>query len=221
MAVPMIMPKLEMSQETATVIEWHKQDGDHVEKGEPLLAVETDKVTVDIESPAAGVLAGICVEPQQVVPVTEVIAYILQPGEELPDIPPAHAGGVLEEEVNGQSSTQASAAVTPVAQRLAAARGVDLSTVVGTGTGGRITKADVEVVLALSPSSVPEPPAGKVRATPAARHLARERGVDLAAVAGSGPRGRVQAICLAQLSPEVPFSPPLRDCRCSSLPSVP
>ena len=85
MAVPVIMPKLEMSQETATVIEWLRQEGEHVEKGKPLLTVETDKVTVDIESPASGILAGVLVETQQVVPVTQVIAYILQPGEELPD----------------------------------------------------------------------------------------------------------------------------------------
>ncbi|RLC59177.1 MAG: 2-oxo acid dehydrogenase subunit E2, partial [Chloroflexota bacterium] len=78
MAVPVIMPKLEMAQETATVVEWLKQEGEHVEKGEPLLTVETDKVTLDIESPASGILAGVRVGPQQVVPVTEVIAYILQ-----------------------------------------------------------------------------------------------------------------------------------------------
>ncbi len=84
MAVPVIMPKLEMAQETSTVVEWLKQEGDRVEEGEPLLTVETDKATVEIESPASGILAGIRVEPEQVVPVTEVIAYILQPGEELP-----------------------------------------------------------------------------------------------------------------------------------------
>ena len=168
MAVPVIMPKLEMAQETATVVEWLKQEGEHIEKGEPLLTVETDKVTLEIESPASGILAGVRAEPQQVVPVTKVIAYILQPGEELDE----------------SASQRVSESVTPVAQRLAASVGVDLSTVKGTGPRGRITKSDVEAAL-VSP--------GKVRATPAARRIAREREVELAAVNGSGPKGRVQA----------------------------
>ncbi len=184
MAVPVIMPKLEMSQETATVVEWLKQEGEHVEKGEPLLMVETDKVTLEIDSPASGILAGVRVGPQQVVPVTEVIAYILQPGEELP----------REAEVPSPPPPPIPPlAATPVAQRLATARGVDLSAVVGTGPGGRITKADVEAVLAAPSRPAVEPPPEKVRATPAARRIARERGVDLLAVPGSGPQGRIQA----------------------------
>ena len=58
MAVPVIMPKMEMSQESATVIEWLKHEGDPVEKGQPLLTVETDKVTVEVESPGPGILMG-------------------------------------------------------------------------------------------------------------------------------------------------------------------
>ena len=85
MAIAVIMPKLEMSQEAATVLAWLKEEGEHVEKGEPLLTVETDKVTMDIESPGAGILAGVRAEIDQVVPVTETIAFLLQPGEELPD----------------------------------------------------------------------------------------------------------------------------------------
>ena len=172
MATAVIMPKMEMSQETSTVIEWLKQEGDEVKRGDVLLTVETDKVTADVESPAAGILSGIRVAPQQEVPVTEIIAYILEPGESLPEEAPPPAPAV---------------AATPVAQRLAAARGVNLSTVAGTGADGRITKADVEAVLA-----APSPSTG-LRATPAARRLAREHGVDLATVGGSGPRGRIQA----------------------------
>ena len=221
MAVPVIMPKMEMSQEAATVIEWLKRDGDRVEKGEPLLTVETDKVTVDIESPASGVLAGIRVDPQQVVPVTEVIAYILQAGEESPpSVPPAHGGeerGGVPAHRGDRGSfparggdalsspapvpDRATVAATPVAQRLASAHGIDLSTVFGTGAGGRITKTDVELVLAVTPPPIPESPSGKMRATPAARRVARERGVELAAVAGSGPRGRVQAADVLAFKP--------------------
>ena len=170
MPTPVIMPKLEMSQETATIVEWLKAEGETVDKGEPLLTVETDKVTIDIESPATGTLAGIRVQADDVVPVTEVIAHILQPGERLPT--PSAAG----EEAPGSRRR-----ATPVAQRIAAEHAVPLEGIPGTGIGGRITKADVEAALS------------KVRATPAARRVARERGVELEAIEGSGPRGRIQA----------------------------
>lgn len=183
MAVPVIMPKLEMAQETATLLEWLKQEGDHIEKGEPLMAVETDKVTVEIESPGSGILAGVRADPQQEVPVTEVIAYIVEPGEEVP-----------EEPAVTQPAARATPAVsaTPVARRLAAAEGVDLSTLVGTGPRGQITKADLEAVLAAPMRPAVEEVPEKVRATPAARRVAREAGVDLRTVSGTGPRGRIQ-----------------------------
>jgi pyruvate dehydrogenase E2 component (dihydrolipoamide acetyltransferase) len=212
-ATSVIMPKLEMDQETARVIEWLKQEGETVTQGEPLLVVETSKITIEIEAPASGILAGVRVGPGDVVPVTEVIAYILQPGEELPAelapeaepaLPPSPAPAPAPEVT--PSPPPVSRPATPVAQRLAAAHGLDLSTIVGTGPGGEITKADVEKALAVS-----QPPAEaqteKVRATPAARRIARERGVDLSTVAGSGPRGRVQAadvlVAAAGPSPEV------------------
>jgi len=198
-ATAVIMPKLEMDQETATVIKWLKQEGETVTKGEPLLVVETSKITIEIEAPASGILAGVRVGPGDVVPVTEVIAHILQPGEELPAelapeaepaLPPSPAPTPAPEVT--PSPPPASRPATPVAQRLAAAHGLDLSTIVGTGPGGEITRADVEKAMAVSQPPA-EAQAEKVRATPAARRIARERGVDLSTVAGSGPRGRVQA----------------------------
>jgi len=170
MPTPVIMPKLEMSQETATVVQWLKAEGETVAKGEPLLTVETDKVTIDIESPAAGTLTGILVKADDVVPVTEVIAYILQPGESPVPLPAAN-----EAPQGGRQRA------TPVAQRIAAEHAVPLEGIKGTGISGRITKADVEAAVST------------VRATPAARRIARERGVELERIAGSGPRGRVQA----------------------------
>ena len=184
MPVPVINPKLEMAQEAATVVEWLKREGERVEKGEPLLTVETDKVTVEVESPASGVLAGVRAVPGQVVPVTEVIAYILQPGEELSESASQQIGRLADLPL-----PLSSAPATPVAQRLAAAAGVDLSAVQGTGLRGRVTKVDVMAAAA--------PPPGKVRATPAARRSAREQEVDLQTIAGSGPRGRVQAADVA------------------------
>lgn len=200
MATPVIMPKLEMSQETATVVEWLKQEGEAVEKGEPILLVETDKATIEIEAPDSGVLAGIGAAPNQEVPVTEVIAHILQPGEEAPQKPAAGpstssalAGEGSEEEAGRPSKAAGTPAVkaTPVAQRMAAERGLDLGSIGGSGPGGQITKADVEAAVRATEADAGEPD-GKVRATPAARRLAREKGVDLSALHGSGPRGRVQ-----------------------------
>jgi pyruvate dehydrogenase E2 component (dihydrolipoamide acetyltransferase) len=200
MAVPVIMPKLEMTQETSTVVEWLKQEGEYVEKGEPLLVVETQKVTIEIESPASGILAGIRVKPDQVVPVTEVIAYILQPGEELP----------LEAETISPPLPQAPAPpavrATPIARRMAKDHGIDLSATVGTGPRGRITKTDVEAALSAL-SRFAEEPHEKVRATPAARRIARERGVDLSAVSGSGPRGRIQAADVLAFTPAPMVAP--------------
>jgi len=187
MPVPVINPKLEMAQEAATVVEWLKREGERVEKGEPLLTVETDKVTVEVESPASGVLAGVRAVPGQVVPVTEVIAYILQPGEELSESASQQIGRLADLPL-----PLSSAPATPVAQRLAAAAGVDLSAVQGTGLRGRVTKVDV--------MAAAEPPPGKVRATPAARRSAREQEVDLQTIAGSGPRGRVQAADVATVA---------------------
>ena len=210
MAVPVIMPKLEMVQETATVIEWLKQEGEHVEKGEPLLVIETSKVTIEVESPASGILAGVRVGPGQVVPVTEVIAYVLQPGEELPEevpeevppeataiLPPSAAPAAPPAPTPPPAVSSGppapSVAATPVARRMAEAHGLDLSTIVGTGPRGEITRADVEAVLSAPSQPTAASRSEKVRATPAARRIARERKVDLSAVTGSGPRGRIQA----------------------------
>ena len=211
MATPVIMPKLEMAQKTAIVIEWLKQEGEHVEKEEPLLTVETDKVTVDIEAPASGILAGVRVVPQQVVPVTEVIAYILEPEEGLPQEPSERAKGSLPPSIQAPPAALAqpttTTVATPVAQRLAKAHRVDLSTVVGTGPAGRITRMDVEAAWADHPRPTVETGPEKVRATPAARRIAREHGIDLSAVRGSGPRGRVQADDVRAFTP-VPAAAP-------------
>ncbi len=90
MPTPVIMPKMEMSQETATLIDWLVEQGQYVEKGQAIFEVETDKVTVEVESPAAGFLSGLSAQPGDVVPVTTIIAYMLAEGESLPVEEPAH-----------------------------------------------------------------------------------------------------------------------------------
>jgi pyruvate dehydrogenase E2 component (dihydrolipoamide acetyltransferase) len=196
MATPVIMPKIEMAQEKATVIDWLKQEGDEVKKGEALLEVETDKVTMEVEAPASGILAGLRGEPGHTIPVTETIAYILEPGEELPEEAVARKEAAVKEEGEAPSpptKAKEEADATPVARRLAEAEGIDLSVVEGTGPEGRIVKSDVEAALERPERPATEGMAGKVRATPAARRIARKERVELSAVSGSGPRGRVQA----------------------------
>lgn len=161
MARPVILPKFDMLMEQATVVRWLRQEGEQVRAGEPLVEVMTDKVNMEVEAPASGKLAGVRVGPGDVVPVTAVMAYILEPGESLPaeSLPAgrpeqiettAAAGPAIGE---GPSETGPVAA-TPVARRLAKEAGLDLSTVRGTGPGGRITEADVRAALAAMTTGV-------------------------------------------------------------------
>ncbi len=181
MAVPVYMPKFGMTQTEATVVRWLRQEGDVVEQGDPLLEVETDKVLMEVEAPASGVLRGIRVEPKQVVPVASIMAYIAAPGEELVegDIGEgkAAAGGPVVAEPSPRRAT-------PLAAKRAAEAGVDISEVPQARRSARVTRQDVEDYLAGRPP--------RSRATPAARRAARERGVELGLVTGSGPRGRIQ-----------------------------
>src|SRR5260370_1931187 len=84
MAISVVMPALEMAQETGKLVSWLKQEGDSVAKGEPLLEIETDKAVMEIESPGEGVLAGIKIQAGTEVPVGQTIAWIVRPGEAPP-----------------------------------------------------------------------------------------------------------------------------------------
>lgn len=201
MPVPFIMPKFDMDQEKATLVSWLKKEGERVEMDEPVLVVETEKVAIDVTAPASGILAGICAREGDVVPVTQVIAYILKDGERLELISTSEEPQALSASNGGPEPRPAAAAVSasPVAQRMAQDLGVDLGQV--PAAGPRITRADVERYVsaasaapapAAAPQSAPTP-ADRPSATPAARRLAREQNVDLAALPGSGPQGRIQA----------------------------
>jgi pyruvate dehydrogenase E2 component (dihydrolipoamide acetyltransferase) len=142
------MPALGMAQDTGKVVRWLRAEGDVVERGEPLLEIETDKVTVEIEAPATGALAGICATAGDDVPVGEAIAWVLGVGESLDAVPTATP--VAVEAVVPERRTLAS----PKARRLAASRGIDLTAVAGSGPGGAIVAADIEPA-----SAVDEAPA--------------------------------------------------------------
>jgi len=195
MAKTVIMPRFGMTQEDATIVRWIKNEGDRVEAGDPICEVTTDKINMEVEASADGFLAGIRYPEGATVPVTEVIAYIVAAGESLPAsrlAPPAAdaSSGSAPGIAGDRTGPQVSA--TPVARRMANAEGIDLAAVAGSGQEGRITRQDVDRYLASPPGQIASVEPGKVRATPAARRLARESQVDLGQVPGSGPQGRVQ-----------------------------
>jgi pyruvate dehydrogenase E2 component (dihydrolipoamide acetyltransferase) len=197
MAVPIIMPKFEMAQESGTIARWLKQVGDPVSKGEAVLEVETDKITMEVESPADGVLAQVLAEPGARVPIGQPIAYLAAVGESLAaPVPPSSAP-----QPTGANNAGAPAGrppkATPIAQKLAAEHGIDLSQVTGTGRDGQVTRQDVEAFIARHKAH-PQADQAKVAAVPAARRMANELGVDLSHVAGSGPGGRVQSSDVAR-----------------------
>lgn len=177
-----IMPKFGFTQESGDIVRWLKRDGDRVTQGEPILEVTTDKVNMEVEAPADGILAGIRAKEGDVIPVAQVIAFILRDGETLLG---AASGAPAPAPAQGSESAPDA---TPLAMRAAAELKVDLQRVQGSGPGGRITKGDVETFARTEPA----PDAG-ARATPAARRIAREADVALGDVPGTGPHGRVQA----------------------------
>jgi pyruvate dehydrogenase E2 component (dihydrolipoamide acetyltransferase) len=194
-AKDVIMPALGMAQETGTLLTWHKQEGETVTKGELLMTVATDKTDVDIEANASGILAQVTAKPGDEVPVGQPIALILTPEEAAnqtaskPVAPLAAAGEVA----SGSAQPPAAAVVsaTPVAARLAAERGVDLR-LVKAGAGGKIQKEDVLAFLA-GQEKPPAPTNGRALASPKARRLASEGGINLTTLRGSGPDGAVLA----------------------------
>ena len=203
MAIEMIMPKVDMDQETGTVVEWLKSNGQSVEEGETILVMETDKIAIDVESPGSGILNGISANPGDVVPIGTVIAYILAEGEELPDLP---AGTKTPTQTAPMSATSEAVPVsqdvsaTPVARKMAKTHGIDLSTLQASGSGGKITKADVQAALK---SDTPLAP-GDIIASPAARRTARLKGVNLGLVKGTGPGGRIQGFDIDAYQPSLP-----------------
>jgi pyruvate dehydrogenase E2 component (dihydrolipoamide acetyltransferase) len=153
MAISVVMPALEMAQETGKLLAWRKKEGDHVAKGEPLLEIETDKAVVEIESPAGGILAGVKSHEGAVVPVGEIIAWIVAPGEQppAPSVAAAPSGRTKTEQpkssavapATAQSSASQSINISPKARRLAKEQGIDIAQIKGSGPQGSITTEDV------------------------------------------------------------------------------
>lgn len=197
MPIPFILPKVDMDQEKATILSWKKSDGDSVKQDEIVLVVETEKVAIDINSPATGVLAGIKYKAGDVVPVATVIAYILKPGETHADIS-EQSGQSLPSIISTKTVTPSqpkavAIPATPLAIRVAKELGIDIGLV--PTSSPRISKEDVQAYAeSINKEFAPLTARfNKVSATPAARRLSRETGISLDFVHGSGPFGRIQA----------------------------
>jgi pyruvate dehydrogenase E2 component (dihydrolipoamide acetyltransferase) len=204
MATNVIMPALEMAQESGRLVSWLKREGETVIKGEPIMEIETDKATVEIEAPDSGILGGVLIQENDEVPVGQTIAWILAPGEEAPSVP-------LDEPKSGRVNTlqTASAApkpqaapapvsleISPVARKMAEEHGIDLTLI--EAKGKRIEKADILAYIDATQPATLEPavvstPSKIPLASPKARRLASERGIELSNLTGSGPEGAVLA----------------------------
>ena len=184
MATDVILPALGMAQETGRIIEWLKAEGAQVKQGEPLAAIETDKATVEIEAPANGVLARVLFDAGAEVPVGQVIATILSANEAAQE----HTPHATEQQQPASTNAAHPQVVTasPLASRIAAEHQVDLRQV--KLTGQRVKKADV--LAYLQNQSKPSPNRLSM-ASPKARRIAREQGIDISAIHGSGPEGAV------------------------------
>jgi pyruvate dehydrogenase E2 component (dihydrolipoamide acetyltransferase) len=169
MAETVIMPKLGFDMSEGTLVRWVISEGQPVHKGAVLAEIETDKATVEVESSYEGIVARHLVSEKDVVPVNTPIAIIAAPGEQITE---THVAGkqvaskqVAEVQVASKqiaaeaapsSSPGPAVKASPIARRLAREKGIDLSTITGTGPAGRIIKKDVESAVS-KPLSMPVP----------------------------------------------------------------
>jgi pyruvate dehydrogenase E2 component (dihydrolipoamide acetyltransferase) len=169
MATEIKLPRLGQGMEAGTIVKWLKSEGDQIEKGEPLYELDTDKVTQEVEADASGVLLKIAVQEGEV-PVGQTIAVIGEQGEDVPELEQKQAASAEAEE----SAEKPAVAPEREPER---ERGRDAST-------------DDQITEVREPARTN---GGRVKASPLARRIARERGVELAQIRGTGPEGRIVA----------------------------
>ncbi|MGW0499527.1 2-oxo acid dehydrogenase subunit E2 [Streptomyces sp. NPDC003007] len=224
MAVEVLLPKIGLTMQEGTIDEWLVPVGAAVAEGDALLRLATDKVDVDVEAEAGGLFHPV-VPAGVTVPTGALICWLLAEGEQPPDPAgtpmPAGSGAGAGASLPALNGTDADAAPavpsldgtdadaapavpsrngtadrllsSPNARRVATAADVELTAVRGTGPGGRIVSEDVEEFLAALPGDLgtPVPPDG-TSSSPLVRKLAKERGIDLSGVNGTGPGGRIR-----------------------------
>ncbi|KUO19579.1 dihydrolipoamide acetyltransferase [Streptomyces dysideae] len=242
MAVEVLLPKIGLTMQEGTIDEWLVPTGAAVAEGDALLRLATDKVDVDVEAEAGGLFHPV-VPAGATVPAGALIGWLLAEGEQPPDPAgtpmPAGSGtsgtasapaasGVaaaptasVAPSLNGSSATGGPGGrllASPNARRVASGAGVDLTAVRGTGPGGRIVSEDVEEFLAdaaASPAAQALPavlPADSaLPVSPLVRRLAKERGIELSEVNGTGPGGRIRRSDLDSVTPALEPAPVRRN----------
>ncbi|MGX7102672.1 dihydrolipoamide acetyltransferase [Gemella sanguinis] len=222
MAVEVIMPKAGSEMEEGEIVQWFKNEGDHVEEGEVLLEIVTDKVNMEVEAEATGTLLKILAQAGDVVPVVQTIAWIGEPGEKIPgasesgEVAPAET--IIEKKVDYtpvkevEKVDYSGLRATPAARAYARKKGIDLSKVKGSGPKGRIHKDDV---LDYKLNS-------KVKISPLAERIAKIEGINTESIVGTGPNGKimkadimavlhgatkVEAAPKAEVAPKAPKTP--------------
>jgi pyruvate dehydrogenase E2 component (dihydrolipoamide acetyltransferase) len=186
MATAVIMPKAGMAMEQGTITRWLKKVGDPIKKGEPILEIETDKVSMEVEAELGGVLLAILEEAGAVVPVIQTIAWIGAAGEAVPAVEKKVAAVKTADpvakvkEVNPVTIQQCSGkiAATPAAKTLAKEKKIDLAKIAPTSVSGVIKRRDVEAK-------------ANIKVTPLARKMAAEREIDLQSIKGTGVGGKI------------------------------
>ncbi len=207
MPTPIKMPALSPTMEEGTLAKWLVKEGDTVRSGDVMAEIETDKATMEFEAVDEGVIVKIEVpEGTEGVKVGAVIAMLAGEGEDAGEASATPAPAPAAPAADGP-------AATPSARKLAEEKGVDLTTVTGTGPGGKITKEDVEgakggnapvrsepvegpsssseVKSSAPTSSAPKDDGARIIASPLAKRIAAQEGIDLTAIKGSGPNGRI------------------------------
>ncbi len=189
-ASAIIMPKQGLQMTEGTIIKWLKKEGETVNEGEPLFEMETDKLTITIDSTATGTLLKIVRGEGEVVPITETIAIVGEPGTDVSAFTAAPTAVSALVETASVSAPAAAPAVTrapgervfstPRARMRAQEKDIDIQKVVGSGPDGLIIEKDV------LNSNVTA-----VKVTPVAKVIAEQNGVDLADVKGTGANGKI------------------------------
>ncbi|MBA4008906.1 MAG: pyruvate dehydrogenase complex dihydrolipoamide acetyltransferase [Erythrobacter sp.] len=198
MALDIKMPALSPTMEEGTLAKWLVKVGDTVSSGDVMAEIETDKATMEFEAVDEGVIAEILIEAgTEGVKVGAVIARLAVEGEEAAPAPAPAAA---------EAPAADGPAATPTAKKMAEQAGIDLAGVTGTGPKGKITKEDVEAAIAegggspapapaptpaAAPAAAPAASGERIIASPLAKRIAADKGIDLAQIKGTGPNGRI------------------------------
>ena len=205
MATIVIMPKQGLMMEEGAITSWLKKEGEAVTAGEPLFEMETDKLTITMDAEASGTLLKILHPEGDVVPITQPIAVLGEPGEDISGLlgggaAPAQAAAPAEAAPAPAAEAPAAPAVerapgervfsSPRARLRAEENGVDIAAVPGSGPDGLVIERDVNAYMANKPA-----------VTPLAANIAKAQGVDLSGVTGSGSNGKIKVFDLPGGSP--------------------